>query len=269
VNIRLRFATGLAVLLVSAAELFAGGSGLNVVVVVNQSSTNRFNSANYYCERRGVPPQNLLRINWTGDNINWTRSDFETNLFNPLVACLRIAASSTRWITLCSRWTSVPRNRWQRAACGRVNATTSALFYGFKSDQGQSSCGLPSGQPTGTPAAKAFSARRRHQCDSNAWLVMMLTSTNLAQARWWWTAASRAITLSTKRYAGEKPVDRLRRVRLYVFDNAVLNVRLRVTWRLPYQRRYAFGMARCWATKAVISVSLAAGISPREPWRTT
>ena len=74
VNIRLCFATGLAVLLVSAAGLFAGGSGLNVVVVVNQNSTNSVQLGNYYCEKRCVPPQNLLRItNWTGGNTNWTR----------------------------------------------------------------------------------------------------------------------------------------------------------------------------------------------------
>jgi uncharacterized protein YbaR (Trm112 family) len=87
VNIRLCFATGLAVLLVSAAGLFAGGSGLNVVVVVNQNSTNSVQLGNYYCERRGVPPQNLLRINWTGGNMSWNRN-FETNLLNPLVSML-------------------------------------------------------------------------------------------------------------------------------------------------------------------------------------
>ena len=73
---------------VSAAGLFAGGSGLNVVVVVNQNSTNSVQLGNYYCERRGVPPQNLLRINWTGGNTAWNRSNFETNLLNPLVAML-------------------------------------------------------------------------------------------------------------------------------------------------------------------------------------
>ena len=67
-NIRLCFAMGLALLFFSAGELFAGGSGLNVVVVVNQNSTNSVQLGNYYCEKRCVPPQNLLRINWTGGN---------------------------------------------------------------------------------------------------------------------------------------------------------------------------------------------------------
>src|SRR5512146_166647 len=42
----------------------AGGSGLNTVVVVNQASSNSCELGNYYCERRQVPPENLLRIDW-------------------------------------------------------------------------------------------------------------------------------------------------------------------------------------------------------------
>ena len=42
-----------------AVRLWAGGSGLNVVVVVNQNSTNSVQLGNYYCEKRQVPPQNL------------------------------------------------------------------------------------------------------------------------------------------------------------------------------------------------------------------
>src|SRR5207247_7847439 len=84
----LRTAAGWMVLIASAAKLFASGSGLNIVVVVNQNSTNSVQLGNYYCEKRNVPPQNLLRINWTGGNINWTKSDFETFLRTPLNAML-------------------------------------------------------------------------------------------------------------------------------------------------------------------------------------
>ena len=73
---------------VGAANLFAGGSGLNVVVVANQNSSNSLQLANYYCEQRLVPPQNVLRISWAGDNITWTRNDFETTLRAPLNAML-------------------------------------------------------------------------------------------------------------------------------------------------------------------------------------
>src|SRR5689334_9294156 len=54
---------------VSSPGAFAGGSGLNTLVVVNQSSSNSCAVGNYYCERRQVPPENLLRINWAGSNI--------------------------------------------------------------------------------------------------------------------------------------------------------------------------------------------------------
>ena len=48
-------------------KLQAGGSGLNTVVIVNQNSSNSCELANYYCQERQVPPQNVLYINWAGD----------------------------------------------------------------------------------------------------------------------------------------------------------------------------------------------------------
>src|SRR5208283_722651 len=66
----------------------AGGSGLNTAVIINQSRSNSLALGNYYCERRQVPPDNVLFINWTGGNISWTNGDFQTNLLNPLLAML-------------------------------------------------------------------------------------------------------------------------------------------------------------------------------------
>src|SRR5580693_4146198 len=67
----------------------AGGSGLNVIVVVNQNSTNSVQLGNDYCEQRGVPPQNVLRLtNWTGGAINWSPTDFHNQLLNPLLAMI-------------------------------------------------------------------------------------------------------------------------------------------------------------------------------------
>src|SRR5436309_12224678 len=83
-----RGACSLGLFCVSAGHIWAGGSGLNIVVVVNQNSTNSVQLGNYYSERRQVPPQNYLRINWTGGNMDWDLSEFTTNLYNPLVAML-------------------------------------------------------------------------------------------------------------------------------------------------------------------------------------
>src|SRR5436309_14775352 len=71
-----------------SAPAWAAGSGLIVVVVVNQNSTNSVQLGNYYCEQRNVPPQNLLRINWSGGNVNWSSSELNTFLVSPLLAML-------------------------------------------------------------------------------------------------------------------------------------------------------------------------------------
>src|SRR6266853_4536483 len=73
---------------IMAWRTWAGGSGLNVVVVVNQNSSNSVQLGNYYCEKRQVPPQNYLRINCPGGNIEWTNSDYQTYLLNPLISML-------------------------------------------------------------------------------------------------------------------------------------------------------------------------------------
>ena len=80
----------------------AGGSGLNTVVVVNQASANSCELANYFCERRGVPPDNVLRINWSGTNTSWSSSDFQTNLLTPLLNMLadRLLTNQVNYVVL-------------------------------------------------------------------------------------------------------------------------------------------------------------------------
>src|SRR5271163_936404 len=79
----------LAVLMTAASGAYAGDSGLNVIVVVNQNSSNSLRLGNDYCERRGVPPQNLFRMTgWTNGAITWSPDDFESYLLNPLLAMI-------------------------------------------------------------------------------------------------------------------------------------------------------------------------------------
>src|SRR5580704_14770768 len=79
----------LAVLLAFAPGAWAGESGLNVVVVVNQNSSNSLQLGNDYCERRGVPPQNVFRMTgWTSGGTNWQQAEFENYLLHPLLAMI-------------------------------------------------------------------------------------------------------------------------------------------------------------------------------------
>ncbi len=126
----------------AAATAWAGGSGLNVMVVVNQNSTNSVQLGNDYCQLRGVPPQNVLRLtNLTGGSINWSPGDFQTQLLNPL-----LTAIACRGLTQQVQFVVLSMDIPYRVTDGyNENATTSALFYGFKTNaaDGSGSCSLP------------------------------------------------------------------------------------------------------------------------------
>src|SRR6267154_493714 len=70
--------------------LGGGGGGLNTVVIANQNSADSLALANYFCEAREVPPENVLRIAWPGGNISWSSSDFQNYLVIPLLNMLAV-----------------------------------------------------------------------------------------------------------------------------------------------------------------------------------
>jgi uncharacterized protein (TIGR03790 family) len=228
VNIRLRFATSLAVLLVSAAGLFAGGSGLNVVVVVNQNSTNSVQLGNYYCEKRCVPPQNLLRItNWTGGNVQWTTSDFTNSLVNPLLSMLS-SRGLTNQIDYVVLSMDFPYRVAQSGAPSGNNSTTAALFYGFKPDISGDSCSLPNASFNSYAGSEGiFRQTPPISAGSNSWLVTMLTSSNLVQAE---AIIDRSVasdgTFPTQTVWLAKTTDLARNVRYWEFDNTVFDARV-------------------------------------------
>jgi uncharacterized protein (TIGR03790 family) len=228
VNIRLRFATSLAALLFSATGLFAGGSGLNVVVVVNQNSTNSIQLGNYYCARRGVPPQNYLRItNWTGGNTNWSSTDFTNSLLNPLLAMLS-SRGLTNQIDYIVLSMDFPYRVVQSSTPTGENSTTATLFYGFVPDDFGDSCSLP----VASSNAYSFSEGIFRQTppvagSSNCWLVTMITSSNLVQAEAivdHGVASDGLFPAQTAWLA--KTTDTARNVRYWEFDNTVFDARV-------------------------------------------
>ena len=108
----------------------AVGSGLNTVVVVNQTSSNSLALGNYYCERRQVPAQNLLRISWSGANTAWTLTQMETALLTPLRTMLtnRTLAGQVDYVVV------GPDIPYRVTSGNTANSTTSVLFYGFKTN---------------------------------------------------------------------------------------------------------------------------------------
>jgi uncharacterized protein (TIGR03790 family) len=217
-----------------ARSVWAAGSGLNVVVVVNQNSPNSVQLGNDYCERRGVPPQNFLRITgWTNSAVEWSPGDFETFLLNPLLALV-----SARGLTSQAQYVLLSMDIPYRVAdAAGQNSTTSALFYGFKTNTPPPlppecipvSCSLPDASSNSYAFSELpFAEASPDTAPTNSFLAMMLTASNLYTAE---LILSRGVasdsTYPTQTVYLEQTSDRDRSVRFVEFDNAIMDSRIR------------------------------------------
>jgi uncharacterized protein (TIGR03790 family) len=210
---------------------WAGGSGLNVVVVVNQNSTNSVQLANDYCEKRGIPPQNMFRMTtWTGGAVTWIRSEFEDNLRDPLLAMLA-SSGLTNQIEYVLLSMDIP----YRVQDGdSENSTTSALFYGFKTNTAPPpgtpvSCSLPDYSSNSFAFSELpFSLAKPNTAETNGFITFMLTDDSLAGAE---AILSRSLaadsSFPTQAVYLEKTSDAARNVRFFGFDNAIFDSRVR------------------------------------------
>ena len=202
--------------------VLGGGSGLNVLVVANEVSTNSVDLANYYMEQRQVPPGHLLRISWSGGNVQWTRTEFEALLLNPLQAFLDADAQRADQIQYLVLSMDIP----YRVVDGSSrNSITSSLFYGFKDGGGYDNSYAGS--------EERFAAAPPDTAPGRAWLTTMLTAESLDQAKATvdqGTASDGAFPAQTAWLA--KTTDPLRNKRYKAFDNAIFNARLRPPYSL-------------------------------------
>jgi uncharacterized protein (TIGR03790 family) len=211
-----------------ALNVEAGGSGFNVAIIVNQNSTNSVQLGNYYRQMRNVPPQNLLRINWTGTNTEWSLTDYTTTLLNPFLAMLasRQLTNQIDYIVLSMDIPYIVSN-----GTNGVNSTTSTLFYGFKNDPGQfgSDCEITDSSTNLYAASESiFRSTPPISASSNSWLATMITANTLATAEMVVAqGASSDGTFPTQTVWLGKSTDTSRNTRFTEFDNTVFNTRLR------------------------------------------
>jgi len=214
--------------------MWAGGSGLNVVVVVNQNSANSVELGNYYCEKRQVPPQNLLRINWNGQIVAWNDSDFNTYLLNPLLSMVS-SRQLTNQIDYVVLSMDIPYRVFQTGdvTTSGANSTTAVVYYGFKPDgpgtvSGYASCNLPDASSNSYASSEdIFRTSPPLGAPTNSFLTMMITSTTLAQAK----AVIDHGVLSDATFPAQpvvlaKSYDIFRNVRFVSFDNPIFNTRV-------------------------------------------
>jgi uncharacterized protein (TIGR03790 family) len=210
----------LAFLLLLPLCAFAGGSGLNTIVVVNQTSSNSCELGNYYCEKRQVPPENVLRITWLG-NTSWSALDFTNSLLNPLLAMLtdRGLTNQASYVVLSM---DIP---FQTISASVYNSTTTALFYGVKPDPIFGQNGLSNSyawSESSFPAAKPVASV------GYSFLAVMLTGDTLAHAK---QLVDRGVasdsTFPAQRVCLAKTSDSSRNIRYKLFDNASFNTQIR------------------------------------------
>jgi uncharacterized protein (TIGR03790 family) len=204
-----------------AAAAVAGGSGLNTLVVVNQNSSNSVALGNYYCERRQIPPENVLRIVWSGGNIAWDVTQFQTNLLQPLLAAIttRGLSNQIHYVVLAM---DIP---YQTINGTAVNGTTSCLFYGVKTEIGAGGQSLTNSYYA---SEKIFSTATPTSAPGYSFLTTMITATSLARAKQLVDQGVNSdATFPTAPVHLAKTDDPLRRLRYTLFDNALFNTRLR------------------------------------------
>jgi uncharacterized protein (TIGR03790 family) len=240
----MRFLTGLLSLVAAALNvgtLWAGGSGLNVIVVVNQNSTNSVQLGNDYCEQRGVPPQNVLRMTgWTNGAVQWSLGDFQAFLRNPLLAMLA-SRGLTNQVEYALLSMDIP---YTVAEDDSYNSTTSALFYGFKTNTAAPlppwclppTCSLPDASSNSYAFSEMPLAEAQpNTADTNSFLAMMLTTSNLAGAD---LILARGVasdsTFPTQMVYLAKTSDVDRNIRFIQFDNAIFASRVRGDYSLVW-----------------------------------
>ena len=207
---------------VLACKLRAGGSGLNTVVIVNQNSSNSCALANYYCEARQVPPQNVLYINWPGGNTLWTSNDFQTNLVIPLLGMLA-TRGLTNQIDYVVLSMDIP---FQTSYGSTLDSTTAALFYGLRLGNGTTND--PFGITNSYAASEAvFRQAAPAGAPGYSFLTTMITAESLTQAE---QLVDQGVASDGTRPLQPvilaKSSDLLRNIRYPFFDNAIFNVNI-------------------------------------------
>jgi uncharacterized protein (TIGR03790 family) len=203
-----------------AVSVYAGGSGLNTVVVINQSSSNSFELGNYYCEKRQIPPENVLFMSWVGSVTTWSNGDLQTNLVSPLLSMLanRQLTNQIDYVVLSM---DIP---YQTTDGSNYNSTTSAMFYGWKTDSGLDWLNITNSYEA---SEQIFRNATPASASGYSFLCTMLTGDTLPMAKQLVDqGVSSDGTFPTQNVILAKSSDEYRNVRYHAFDNAIFNAQL-------------------------------------------
>jgi uncharacterized protein (TIGR03790 family) len=213
----------LLLLVLGIVPLWAGESGLNTIVIINQASPDSLALGNYYCERRAIPPENVLKVNWTGSKTIWTDAEFTQHLRMPLAEMLA-HRNLTNQINLVVLSMDLPFTTDVIAGgATNRNSTTSALFYGTK----PASAGATDLTNRYDRSELPFIWVRSNAVPALQFLTTQITAGSLAQAR---QLVDQGVQSDGKFPLNPvllaKSSDPDRNLRHFDFDNAIFNHRI-------------------------------------------
>jgi uncharacterized protein (TIGR03790 family) len=183
--------------------------------VVNAQSPHSIEIGNYFVEKREVPPENLLRIDWAGGNTTWTATQFSNVLLNPILTALseRSLSGQIRFIALSM---DIPFQTGSSSA--DFNSTTAALFYSLQTMAKLSDYAGTESAYDLFQAANPLSA---------GYLAFMLTGDNVAQVK---ALVDRGVASDASRPLQPvllaKTSDPLRNLRAEQFQSVAIDARI-------------------------------------------
>ena len=193
------------------------------------------------------PPKTCCATSWTGGNVEWLRSDFQSVILNPLLSMLsaRQLTNQIDYVVLCMDFP------YRVTDTNGANSTTTALFYGFVPDDPAPGPGLPASCSLPSVSSNSYAGSEypfrsvAPGTSKTNFLTVMLTSSNLAQAKPVIDGGAASDgTFPTQTVYLAKSSDVNRNIRYALFDNAVFNTRLRGNYsmqRTNADPRYSFG----------------------------
>jgi uncharacterized protein (TIGR03790 family) len=197
--------------------------------------------------------------------VAWQKSDFQTVILNPLLAMLsaRQLTNQIDYVLLSMDFPYRVENGGSQTTSG-TNSTTSALFYGFKTDYpplaNPVTCSVPDASFNSYAGSEYIFRSIAPGTSKTNFLAVMLTASNLVSAK---QVIDRAVagdsTFPTQTVYLAKSSDVFRNLRYALFDNAVFNARLRGNCSVQrigtdpsYSLGTALGLQSGWGNPYVI-----------------
>jgi len=216
-----------------STPIIVWATGLHTLVVVNQNNPDSVAVGNLYCELRGVPPQNLVRLtNWTGSQVYCSTEEFTNSILRPIQTAIttRQLTNQIDYVVLSIGFPYIVYKNSGPTQTRGTNSITSVLFYGFKPDEcvvcpTPPSCNLPNTSTNPLAGSEDYFRSIQQLANrTNNFIATMITATNVWEAfRFVSNGVIGDATYPTQPVYLTRSSDPIRSSRAYQYDNTIFD----------------------------------------------